>query len=92
MNARAIEQSADRIFVALREETRAYPISNDDVAQLFDLADTLAAALHAGDDGDSREPHVTARARATLDAHRAATGDLHRAIACVRARVTELVR
>jgi hypothetical protein len=87
------KDTADRIFIALREETRAHQITNDDVKGLLNLADALAEALvHDAPCTCTREKHVVARARAALDAHHAAAGDLHKAIACVRARMEELMR
>lgn len=88
----AAQDTANRIFVALRNETRAHSIGNDDILQLLQLSEALAIAIVAGTGGHARETHIVARACALLDAHRAATGDLGIAIARVGASLDELLR
>lgn len=83
--------TANRIFVALRVETRAQQIGNDEVAQLLELADALAAAIVAPNGAASGETIVVARACAALDAH-LATCNLRGAIARVRASIDDLAR
>lgn len=87
-----VSATANRIFVALRDETRAYRVTNDDVAQLLDLADTLATHIVDGLGGHARETHIIARVCAALDAQRAATGDLRSAITRVRGRIDDVLR
>jgi hypothetical protein len=87
----ALQDTANRIFVALRNETRAHSNCNDNILQLLRLSDTLATAIVAGT-GHARETHIVARACALLDAHRAATGDLRIAIARVGASLDDLLR
>jgi hypothetical protein len=90
--ANRIRATASRIFVALRDETRALRVSNDDVVQLLDLAELLAARIVDGTGGHARETHVIARTCAALDAGRAACGGLAGAIRRVRDRIDDLLR
>ena len=89
---RRINDTAHRVFVALRNETRAHSVTNDHVAALLELADTLATAIVDGTGGDISETHVVARACAVLDAQCAATAHLHSAITRVRDNVGDLLR
>jgi hypothetical protein len=84
--------TADRIFVALRNETRTQRIGNEEISQLLQLAEALANALAKRSGGEARETHIVARACAALDAHQAATGNLRIAIARVRAGIDDLLR
>jgi hypothetical protein len=90
--AKRIGDAANRIFVALRAETRAAGIANDEVARLLELADRLAVRVVDNSGGHLRESHVIARACAALDAQRAATGQLHAAIARVIDDIDLLLR
>jgi hypothetical protein len=83
--------AGNRIFVALRAETRAQHIGNGEVTGLLDLADALAAAVAARHGPTARESIVVARARATLAAHLQEGVDLRRAISLVRGGVDRLV-
>jgi hypothetical protein len=90
--ANRVNETANRIFVALRDETRGSSVTNDEVAQLLDLAETLAIRIVDGSGGHARETHVIARACAALDAQRAAAGNLRSGIARVRDRIDDLLQ
>ena len=87
-----IDESTRRIFLALRDETRALHVTNEHVVQLLDLAEAIATLIASGAGGHMCERHVIARACAAVDAQRAKTGDLRSAIAAVRERLDQLVR
>lgn len=87
-----VNDSAQRIFLALRRETRSLHVTNEHVVQLLDLAEAIATLIASGAGGHMRERHVIARACAAVDAQRAMTGDLRSAIVAVRERLDQLVR
>jgi hypothetical protein len=90
--ANRVSETANRIFVALRNETRACSVTNDEVAQLLDLAESLATRIVDGTGGHARERPIIARVCAALDAQHAATADLRSAITRVRDRLDDVLR
>lgn len=88
-----IEAAANRIFVALREETKHCAVTNDDIAQLWNVSDALATAIvDGGAETEAMEEAIVARARATLAADLDTPADLPNAIARVGERIDQLVR